>query len=694
MVVFQLLLLIGYCYAHLSNRFMPTLRQSMVHLVVLALALLLVPFGLKEARGIDPMDSPKTWLILTLIQSVGVPYLLFSSSAPILQRWISQTSHPLASNPYPLYSASNIGSVLGLLAYPFVLEPLFTTSQQFLVLSGGFVLFVLAVALCRVTLTKHYVVHEANDPLHQAKAVVTRKQILLWVGLSFIPASLLYGVTSYIISDIASVPLIWIVPILLYLITYIFAFADSTVKLGRWEAVFAALACVTILLFFLPAGGNLWVVLIPLGAFFSGAFVFHRRLYDLRPATSALPLFYVMLALGGCLGGAFNVFIAPQIFTFPLEFPLVMNIGVIALLVLREAGKPAADAVAKKPFPLKQTVIGLVAAALFFAVFQATEGMLKMAAVGLLAWSVSFLVMGWIGWGMRGRNPLPVIATIAALLITGVLYVKSNSDVLYAERNFFGVNRVMENLEKKQRLYSHGVTVHGVQSTDEAIRLKPIAYYTPLKNVIAALPKNIQNEPIAVMGLGIGTIACYTKPNQVMDFYEIDEAVIRIAKDPKLFTYLSDCPGTHNTYLGDGRLEMLKTDDARYGMIIADAYSSDVIPVHLITREAIEMYGRKLKPNGVIAFNVSNRYLDLMPILATVSSKLGWYGISLRHQVDQEANPGVFSSRWIMLSPKKETVESLVGGELAWEWLPAMPDDKYYWTDQYTNFLSVIKTKE
>ena len=692
MMVFQFLLLLGYSYAYAGSRALAPRPQSMLHIALLGASLLLLPFGLLEA-GFDPVEQPQLWLIVTLLQSIGIPYTLLAASAPMLQRWIASTTHPMASNPYPLYSASNAGSFLALLAYPIFIEPNFSTSEQFAFFSNGYALLAAGFLACVILLMRNLAASKEQVTPAQTQDSLDARQIGAWIFFAFIPASLLYGVTTYLISDIASVPLLWLIPLMLYLLSFIFTFSDRPLSLavyGRFFAlltIFATLPLFTMASLFTKIGmSQLLMAALILISVFLGFIYFHRVLYLRRPVAHRLAFFYVIVSLGGMLGGVFNALVSPVVFKTALEFPFILFVAGIACVLLDAQGRFRVE-VGLRP---RRWLLGLLGIPLVFHLLLLAlplEGLAAadaMTVKGVLL-AITIFVFLLLTDGLFANKRLRLLSFVYfGFLMFALLAEKENTLFMY--RNFFGISQVTYDEKNKAHIYVHGVTVHGMQSLEKDKRLNPVSYYVPLRQVFEHVPA-ARNEKSAVLGLGVGTIACYAQPGQIMDFYEIDPAPIRVAKNEKLFTYLKDCPGTYDIIVGDGRLEIQKIEDKRYGIIVMDAFTSDAIPVHLITKEALELYATKLKPEGVIAFNISNRFLNLMPVLASLSQDLGWSGA---YRAYYTTRPLEASSIWVALFPDTRQADQFVAAAPEWTPLSASDDPRYRWTDRYSSLLSVL----
>jgi hypothetical protein len=663
----------------------------LLHLALFGVSLLLLPLSLHVA-AFDAHAHPQLWLVVTLLQSVGVPYILLSSSSPMLQRWAADTSHALAKNPYPLYAASNAGSFAGLLAYPLVVEPAFDTTQQFGILTAGYLSLIAAFLYC-VVVMRRYDRKLVVTPLAIRQAF-GKAHLFRWLAYSAIAASLLFGTTTFITTDIASVPLLWIIPLMLYIASFIVAFSAGDWNTRILIRLYFPLGLSTLFyVCFMPLANRLGItsgiaVMLVLSALFVGALLFHRRLYELRPKGENSGLFYVILALGGALGGCFNTFAAPQIFTTAVEFPLVLSLSLLVILLPDFLSTNLLRAKRFPKFAAFLLLLLLFGTALYVSSAHHLFAGWRLAVSGLLLGAIVFAGLLLLDWFYR-TLPRVALAALISGLLGGYQATAHDGSWIHAERNFFGISRVRDELEHDRRMYSHGVTMHGWQSMEEQHRLDPsTTYYGPVRDVVARLPASVAEAPIAAVGLGIGTVACYAKRAQEMDFYEIDPASIHIAGEPAFFTYLRDCPGKRRIILGDGRITLSKAPDGRYGFIIMDAFTSDAIPMHLLTLEALRMYGEKLRPDGLIAFNISNNYLNLTPVFRTLATELGWTG-RYRRNVARK-NSLELSSIWIVLAKDEKSLEPLEHLP-QWQSLPPEEGERYRWTDNYTNLLSVLR---
>jgi hypothetical protein len=724
MVFYQTMLLAGYAYAHLTISRLGARRQAAVHVAVMLLPLLALPIAVPAGWAPPTTSSPVPWLLALLVVAVGLPYFVVSASSPLLQAWFAAGGSK-AGNPYALYAASNLGSMLGLLGYPALVEPRLRLAEQSLLWSGGYLLLLALTAGCAAMLWRAPRDEAATgSPALAPEPAPTWRRRLRWILLAMAPSSLLLSVTSYISADIAAIPLLWVWPLAIYLLTFTLVFADRPL-LPHWIMVRALPIVLLPLLITILAGATQPLeLLIPLHliTFFVAAMVCHGELAADRPGPARLTEFYLLLSLGGALGGMANALLAPQIFNSVLEYPLTLALcGFLlpaGLVVARarngEAGSapeqaagPATSA-ASSAGGASPAALGISAAALKRRPSAFSLDLLLPAGLGLLTVA---LIMAGQALSLRGpagiavmlglpalicfsfsRRPLRFGLGLAALLAASVLYTRGNEQVLYAERTFFGVHRVFLDGGSQTHVLAHGNTKHGAQSLEPERRQEPLTYYTrsgPIGQIFAERG----GQPglrVGAVGLGVATVACYAQPGQSWTFYEIDPAVARIARDPALFTFLRDCLPDAPIVLGDARLS-LAAGEGQYDLLILDAYSSDAIPIHLITREALALYLDRLAPDGVLAFHISNQHLDLEPVLADLAADAGLTALVRNDQVltQEEWAAGKAPSVWVLLARPSTDL-----GPLATDprWQPArrVPGARL-WTDDFSSLLSVLR---
>lgn len=734
MLFFQVMLLAGYGYVHALTRRFSIRRQVSVHLLLLCAPLLLLPIGVASHwMGLDP-DYPIAWLLGLLTLSVGLPFFVLSTTAPLLQKWFSSLEHASARDPYFLYAASNVGSMLALLGYPVMIEPYFPLkSEQWLsqswMWSLGYAGLLTLVSVCGWMVRRpspHPVVKVRRDvPVGQtaiADSPPSFSTYLRWIALAFIPSSLMLGATAYITLNIAAIPLLWVIPLALYLLSFILVFAKWPSGVHRAMVVIMPLAILLIVLSLMPSGVTVrfWIIiLLHLATLFVVALVCHGELARSRPPITHLTIFYLLMSVGGALGGIFNALIAPVVFNGLVEYQIVLVLAVLILPRLNESaaaqeGRGNWTAIWTSggvrhdvawAFFLGFVTFGLVwlststgqgqpvLASLSASLFQGIESVSRLVDVSskqLVACGLPLLLC----YGCVAR-PLRLGLGLGAILLASSYAAALHDDVvLYRERTFFGVLKVERNQEENSHKLLHGTTSHGTQSLDPSRRDEPLTYYHrsgPIGQAFASWQGSAAKTQIAVIGLGTGSLASYVQSGQALTFYEIDPAVVRIAQSPRYFTYYEAAQqrgADLHVVLGDARVKLGEAPDHRYDLIVLDAFSSDAIPVHLITREAMAMYLSKLTDDGVVALHISNRYLGLEPVLGNLAKDLSLVGLK---QFDNEGDkkfPGKSSSDWALLARRKEALGTLVDDS---RWTPLRQDARVgVWTDDFSNVLSVF----
>jgi uncharacterized membrane protein YhaH (DUF805 family) len=679
MVFFQALLLAGYAYALLISRRLSLRNQAIVHALLLLAAAVVLPFGISNRllASLPTQSSPIFWLLAALVVTAGPPFLLLSATAPLLQRWFSHTSHRSARDPYFLYAISNAGSMLALLAFPFLLEPSFAVRTQSLIWAVGYAGLVVFIIACAILLNRtratatEAAVEEAVEPVKAS----TRFE---WVLLAFVPSSLMLGVTTYIATDVASVPLIWIVPLALYLLTFIIAFARTQIVKPWIVSLSLPFFVVTLGAFrIINPPVSVWItILLHLVFFFSAALVCHQRLAAGRPHVSKLPEYYLWIAVGGVLGGVFNALLAPLIFPTPFEYP----IAIVLACMMRPATTQEKNS-GKSVLLLFPVCIFVITFSLSLIVPGLELSLRYEDGVVLLTPLLIILILSL-------RRPIAFGLGIGALMLGAMLHLDVGNETLLTERNFFGVWRVTTSSSGDLRRLYHGSTVHGLQLLDPSRACEAVSYYHkdgPIGQVFDVYNAKSPNLPLAIAGMGSGTLATNSTPGQQFDFYDIDPSIIRIASDPTLFTFLSNCThGSYRVILGDARLKLREAPDGHYGVIVLDAFSSDAVPAHLLTTQALELYLAKLAPDGIIAFHISNRYLNLEPLLAGLSRRAGVSALIRRD--GGGITPGKYGSLWVVMARNEAALDG-IANDLIWEKLQG----DVVWTDDFSNILSVLK---
>ena len=621
MLFFQTVLLAGYTYAHLTTRYLPTRAQLGVHMLLWAAALLFLPLSIPDGWGLNP-DQPVAWQTLSLFAlGVGVPFALLSANAPLIQSWYARSGGPSADDPYFLYGASNFGSFAALLAFPLVAEPLFGATAIGWGFAAGFV------ALGAGLLASGLAAGRGGAKVdHRAeRSQLSMPHMARWALLAFVPSSLMLAVTTKVSTDIGAMPLVWVIPLALFLLTFTLTFTQRTFLSDRVLLALALLGTVFAGAAFLGAFGN-HLGLVTAGlvvlAFFAVALWAHRRLYQARPDAAGLTLFYIVMSVGGAMGGLFNAILAPSLFDDLYEGPLTLALALVLMAV------PVLNA--------------------------------------------------------RGALRGAVILSVAAT----ALWITRPDDQLFRDRSFFGTHKVVA--QSGLRLYTNGTTVHGAQRLADlgAARPEPLFYYHRQGPMAQALSHAAPDARIGIVGLGVGSLACYAAPGQDWQFYEIDPLVDQVARDPALFGFMSSCAGDAPTHLGDARVVLAGQNELQFDLLVIDAFSSDSVPVHLMTDEALGLYMDRLAPGGLLLFHISNRYYDLARPLGRVAVARGLEARLRHHTGDLANDPGHSGSTVAALAQTADGLSPIAGRP---GWGPLGNDGGDVWTDDFANVLSVLK---
>ncbi len=722
MVFFQGLLLLGYVFAHfVSTKLAPT-KQLIVQAMVLIVPLFFLPIALPalqievEWLSTDPMK----WLMKALTLTSGAAFFAVSTASPLLQNWYFRIRGDQDSNPYMLYAAGNLGSLTALLAYPLWIEPRLNLGDQSLLWTGVYgvtlALFVaIGVLLYRARANKlpaepagvaapRPLVYEDgfHDSIDEWLLPVRRSpsgysdggQRILWVVLAFIPSSLMLGVTAYVTTDVASVPMLWMMPLMLYLLSFVIVFWRYPAWLEKMVGYLMPMLLVTLSLLVFAAYRKHFGITVGLHVlgFFVAALACHGRLYRLRPHPRRLTEFYFWISLGGVLGGAFNTFLAPELFNNVAEYPLVLALAIMAGYLLKD----------RPGLTIKDWIYVGLTTCLFAGVMGYTRSLymdqeFEYLAVQLsqlldkeatrvsLAYGVPLaLSLALIKWPLR--HGAAVLGMSLAALFYGL-----GDQVLLRSRNFFGVLTVSEYESQDLHMLVHGGILHGEQVMNDTQRYTPRSYYHrdgPLGQVFEKIAAKRPSMSVAAIGLGTGAIAAYGTPENKITFFEINPAVEQLARDPYLFSYVDDCIKRWcnlKIVIGDGRLKLAESPDA-YDLLVVDAFSSDAIPVHLITREALQLYLEHVSEGGILAYHISNRYVNLEPVLLNQAKELG-LGYAVRSDEADEAT-GKGSSTWVILARDEGIYETIVEDG---RWRGLMEDPQVgVWADDYANVLRTL----
>ena len=689
MVFFQTALLAGYAYAHFSVKWLGVRNQARAHMVLLALPLLVLPIALPE--GYPPVEGGQSlWIIGVLTLAVGAPFFVLASASPLLQRWLASTDHASASDPYFLYAGSNAGSLVGLLAFPLLLEPTMPATSQARLWMVGYGVFVVLAGVCAL------VAASARGPVGVAATeatstaddgAVTTRDRLFWIAASAVPSALLLGVTQYLTSEIAPTSLLWVLPLAVYLATFVAAFSRRRLASAETLSRLLAIAVVVAALVQLAriVDPQWAVALLHLGVLALAGLLCHTRLAASRPSPSHLTEYYLWISAGGAIGGTFAALLAPVLFDFIAEYPIAI---VLACLFRLPFGLGETKGVGRWLYGGRALDWGLPAALAAFIVGAALatrridsvpDGVMVIL-VAVVPTIVCFVF-----------SPRPVrfalgVAVLMASVQSGQMY---RGDILHTERTFFGVHRVTTDPENSVRILYHGATVHGVQNVAPERAGEPLAYYHPsgpAGSLVLQFGRTPSKERLALVGAGTGALAVLAGEHQRVTLYEIDPEIVRIAENPSFFSYLANMRAPYDVVVGDGRLELSRSTET-YDLIVLDAFSSGTIPVHLLTREAFELYLDRLRPRGALLFHISNRHLELTPVVAAQARDLGlaafeWSDV----RRDEDVERGIFGSEWVLIARSPQDLDYVpVAG---WRPLDTQVPDRA-WTDDFSDLLSV-----
>lgn len=686
---FQTLLLLGYVYALVSTRLLSVRSQAIVHIVLLlaiAIYLFRAPFHAPVLTA-SQQAMPTRWLLENLLSSVGPPFFIISATSPLLQSWFSRLRHYLALDPYFLFAASNAGSLIALLAFPLVLEPSLGLDQQHRLWRAGFV--VLVALLCVAALALGPLTTNSFDSVRSSvvEGVLNDKLSLFrrlrWLALSFVPSSLMIGVTTYITADVAAVPLLWVIPLALYLLAFVVAFSrKQIVSVASLNRVMIVAALVVTLILASGATEPAWILILAnLIFFFVAALMCHGRLANDRPSVTHLPEYYLWIAIGGALGSLFNVLIAPVLFTSIVEYPLAIAFACMLRPVEHRDGVRNNYLDVVYPLGLFLLTVSLATLVNYLHAGSSIINLIIVLGIPLIL----------INHFFRER-PVRFGLGLCAVMLASVYYTGFTDRTVHTVRNFFGTTRVTtDSAGRINSLYS-GNTVHGRQFVNPSRRCEPLSYHHengPLGQVMAVFNAAPANARVAVIGLGVGAMASYSRPAQEWTFYEINPDVINLARHTQYFTYLQTCAsGSLNVVEGDARLNLQNADEGHYGLIVLDAFSSDAIPVHLVTEQALDLYLSKLAQGGMLVYHISNRSLNLKPILADLaeSRKLICIGFD---DLKPSSLEGKDPSQWVVMARSEPEISNLSINS-QWQRLVGTKGGRV-WSDDFSNIIRAIR---
>jgi hypothetical protein len=669
MLVYQALLLAGYAYAHALGRFSPRI-QIAAHLALLLAAALWLPLGLVAAFP-PPDANPAFWTPWLLTLSIGPLFLAVSAQAPLMQRWFA-TARP-GADPYPLYAASNLGSFGGLIAYPLLVEPGLTLASQSMIWTIGYVLLVLLVLTCAAFLPRRDTALQTHKPVGTA---ISTRRLAHWIALAAVPSGFMLAVTTHLTTDIVAMPLIWVMPLGLYLLSFSVAFAGN----GRWAVMIQRVlpSLLIVMAGWVSYSGALNPIFsagMDLALLFVLSVTLHHELYRSRPAPAQLTGFYLAMSVGGVLGGIFCAIIAPLLFDWVYEYPLL--IAAAGLLIPREAIAPIGG--------LRARWICVIAAMLALLVGVLLKPDAPQGALIAVMIALAFLARA----ALANRAAFAICLVALMLGFGGWRTVKESLTGDERTRSYFGVYSVTD--KPGGRALTHGTTIHGIQRLIPGQETMATSYYARRSGIGEAMSAAGPQARIGVVGLGAGTLACYARPGQDWRFYEIDPAIAAIARNPRQFTFLLRCLPHVPILIGDARLTLAAERGPPLDLLAVDAFSSDAVPMHLLTLEAMEVYRRRLAADGLLMIHISNRFMDIEPVLGEAAARGGWAALLRDYQPSAaEAKMGATHSTWVAMARDPAALSALARNK--GDWRPLQRRAGFPgWTDDYASILPLLK---
>lgn len=694
MVFYQSILFLGYLYAHLLSTRLSYRKHLLIHASLLIISLYFLPVAIPEGSRPPISDNPSIWLLITLLVSIGLPFFILSTNSPLLQKWFSKLGHQTSNDPYYLSIASNSGSLIALLSYPFLLEPSIGITQQQQWWSIGFLLLTCLIALCMMLLKKEHFQHPAIQK--KSTTVLVQKPSFKdqfeWLLLAFVPSSLLLGTTNFISIDIATVPLLWVIPLALYLFSFILVFSSYGETIHKKIVLLQPWAIASFLIYYFSHQKLAYFSLelsLHLVIFFISIMVCHGELAKKRPSTDYLTQYYLIMSFGGMLGGIFNSFIAPFIFSSIYEYPLMIVFALLLNPIHKNIRLYLKEHFAKVIFGIYIFTFALI---LSINVSH-FDGALPIGGAIITLMTIAYFFF---------RNIALYFPLLGLLVVSCTIQEKQQSDqLLHQSRNFYGVLSVKQiadydvgdSQEKVHEIFS-GTTKHGLQVVSDSSReCIPNGYYSPAGPLGAIFSEydNLNNNwRIGVVGLGAGEMAGYSKASQKWTFFELNPAVVDLATNSEYFTYLEHCIDDYDVEIGDARIT-LENQPTSYNLLVIDAFTSDSIPTHLLTKEAMDLYFSRLNDNGLLVFHISNRYLELKKVLADHAEKLG-LTLLVQEFRPEQGIPLAYRSDWAILAGNEKNLEPMLSSDSADRWIqPRHYADAQSWSDDFTSIMNVWK---
>ena len=678
MAVFQGLLLAGYVYGWIITRRLPLKSATLAHLAVLTIAAFFLPIAIARGFAVPPEHGMPLWLVSLFLASIGMPFFAVAANAPLLQAWFARTRHADAENPYFLYRASNLGSFAVLLAYPFFIEPVWGLAAQARIWTAGYALLALCIALCGSFALS---LQREEAPRIEKHAPVAWRKRTWWTALGFVPSGLLVAVTAHISTDVASAPFLWIAPLALYLLTFVLAFTDKPIVKLEWLLAIQPLSIAVLVGLLLIEPIIPWSVGLTgnLAAFFIAATICQMLLYKSRPEAQSLTEFYAWMSLGGALGGIFAALVAPRIFNTIIEYPLLMLAAFAIRPGIRESFRDGGFR--------EIAFVAILSVAAFAGIFAVGGPNSDSGGeyYGVLV-AVAALLLP-----LFAKNRVRFLA-LGLVLVCATSLFPPGQDIVLRARSFFGVYKITE--VGGYHLFLHGTTTHGAEQMRDAKgraltgRPEPLAYYHRgggLYEAVEAVRAGGHMDRVAVVGLGIGALSCYIRPGEHWTYYELDPLVVKLARDPRLFRSFDLCGRGVPVVLGDARLT-LRNAKSGFDLLVLDAFTSDSVPVHLLTKEAFALYRSKLSEHGIIVFHISNRNLELRDVVAASAAANGMVTMLHPFAQKQTGQPYRFPSEVAVVAKSRADLQKL---HLDAEWQPLSPAGRT-WTDDYSDVLGAL----